>query len=118
MSKPTLHGVKVLDLSHMYLGTLCTWLAALGAEVLEVEEPGAASAVTDLGQPGLDFLTAPPPQSRRLNVFPCRPSATSRASTGVDQLVARVRTRRHRFGARSTRSSNVLGRLVELRSGR
>ena len=42
MSKPILHGVKVLDLSHMYPGTLCTWLlAALGAEILKVEEPGA-----------------------------------------------------------------------------
>ena len=42
MSKPILHGIKVLDLSHMYPGTLCTWLlAALGAEILKVEEPGA-----------------------------------------------------------------------------
>ena len=42
MSKPILDGVKVLDLSHMYPGTLCTWLlAALGAEILKVEEPGA-----------------------------------------------------------------------------
>ena len=42
MSKPILHDVKVLDLSHMYPGTLCTWLlAALGAEILKVEAPGA-----------------------------------------------------------------------------
>ena len=42
MSQSILHGVKVLDLSHMYPGTLCTWLlAALGAEILKVEEPGA-----------------------------------------------------------------------------
>ena len=42
MSKPILHGVKVLDLSHMYPGTLCTWLlAALGAQILKVEAPGA-----------------------------------------------------------------------------
>lgn len=42
MSKPILDGVKVLDLSHMYPGTLCTWLlSALGAEILKVEEPGA-----------------------------------------------------------------------------
>jgi len=42
MSKPILHGVKVLDLSHMYPGTLCSWLlAALGAEILKVEAPGA-----------------------------------------------------------------------------
>ncbi|MCY4487996.1 MAG: CaiB/BaiF CoA-transferase family protein [Deltaproteobacteria bacterium] len=42
MSKPILDGVKVLDLSHMYPGTLCTWLlAALGAEILKVEGPDA-----------------------------------------------------------------------------
>ncbi len=42
MSKSILHDVKVLDLSHMYPGTLCTWLlAALGAEILKVEAPGA-----------------------------------------------------------------------------
>lgn len=42
MSKPILYGVKVLDLSHMYPGTLCSWLlAALGAEILKVEAPRA-----------------------------------------------------------------------------
>lgn len=42
MAEPILAGVKVVDLTRMYPGTLCTWLlAGLGAEVIKVEEPGA-----------------------------------------------------------------------------
>jgi crotonobetainyl-CoA:carnitine CoA-transferase CaiB-like acyl-CoA transferase len=48
-----LQGLKVLDLSRMYPGAMCTVLLAdLGADVVKVEAPGAGDGLRRLAAPG------------------------------------------------------------------
>jgi crotonobetainyl-CoA:carnitine CoA-transferase CaiB-like acyl-CoA transferase len=48
-----LDGLKVLDLSRMYPGAMCTLLLAdLGADVVKVEAPGAGDGLRRLATPG------------------------------------------------------------------
>ena len=47
-----LEGVRVLDLSRILAGPLCTmWMADLGAEVIKVEKPGAGDETRRWGPP-------------------------------------------------------------------
>ena len=45
-----LAGIRVLDLTRLLPGNYCTWLlAALGAEVIKVEDPGAGDYMRTIG---------------------------------------------------------------------
>ena len=51
-----LHGVKVLDLSRLFPGALCTLLLAdLGADVVKVEAPGMGDGLRGMGGQGSQF---------------------------------------------------------------
>jgi crotonobetainyl-CoA:carnitine CoA-transferase CaiB-like acyl-CoA transferase len=59
MHAPPLEGIKILDLSRLLPGPLCTLhLAGLGAEVVKIEEPGTG-----------DYSRAIPPLTKNISTF-------------------------------------------------
>ena len=55
-----LHGVRVVDISRLLPGPMCTWyLQGLGAEIVKVEPPGTGDYlrhVPPFGPDGIGFV--------------------------------------------------------------